>query len=306
MKHLYIIGNGFDLFTGFRTSYADFKHWLEINYVFVYENMKAAYNMEGEWWNNFEVNLGELDIHQYVRNFTPPDKSAEEIIKQIEERNNHLNSTSLIPVLYIESTCARRLRGLLDILQYYFERWVADCQSMITDTQYTYIEKDDSYFINFNYTDTLEWLYKIPDERVLHIHGRASKHDKLIFGHNQSFVGNMYDGPNHDIERTCFELSLYEKNPYEHIFEYDKLPEILFDVKEIHVYGLSISTVDEDYLDWIEQHTPQDCKWEFSWFSEQDKQRIEKFVLNHWRIKDRYQLIQLQPIYKNEINKDPQ
>ena len=178
MKHLYIIGNGFDLFTGLHTSYSDFKHWLQHKYIFVYENMKAAYNMDGKWWNDFEVNPGELDIHQYVRNFTPTEKSAEEIIKQIEERNNHLNSIGLLTDLHIESTCASRLRGLLDILQYCFERWVADCQSMITDPQYTYIEEDDSYFINFNYTDTIEWLYKIPDDRVLHIHGRASKHDK--------------------------------------------------------------------------------------------------------------------------------
>lgn len=66
MKHLYIIGNGFDLFTGLHTSYSNFKYWLQHKYIFVYENMKAAYNMEGEWWNNFEVNLGELDIHQSV------------------------------------------------------------------------------------------------------------------------------------------------------------------------------------------------------------------------------------------------
>ena len=54
MKHLYIIGNGFDLFTGLHTSYSDFKHWLEHKYIFVYENMKAAYNMDGKWWNNLK------------------------------------------------------------------------------------------------------------------------------------------------------------------------------------------------------------------------------------------------------------
>lgn len=300
MKHLYIIGNGFDIFTGLHTSYSNFKQWLQHKYIFVYENLKAAYNMDGEWWNNFEVNLGELDIHQYVRNFTPPEKSAEEIIKQIEERNNHLNSTSLVPDLHIESTCASRLRGLLDILQYCFERWVADCQSMITAPQYTNIEKDDSYFINFNYTDTIEWLYKIQDDRVLHIHGRASKHDKLIFGHNKYIHGGMFDGV--DVDQTCLELSEYQKNPYEYIFKHNELPEILSNVEFVHVYGLSLSPVDENYLDWIEENTPQDCKWEFCWFSEQDKQRIGKFVLDHWRIKDRYQLIQLQPINKYEIN----
>lgn len=114
----------------------------------------------------------------------------------------------------------------------------------------------------------------------------------------------MLDGV--DVEQTCLELSKYQKNPYEYIFKHNELPDILSNVEFIHVYGLSLSPVDENYLDWIEENTPQDCKWEFSWFSEQDKQRIEKFVLEHWRIKDRYQLIQLQPINKDEINKDPQ
>ena len=65
---------------------------------------------------------------------------------------------------------------------------------------------------------------------------------------------------------------------------------------EIRVYGLSISPVDENYLDWIEQHTPLDCKWEFSWHTDKDKERIEKFVLEHWRIRDRCTTIQLQEV----------
>ena len=80
------------------------------------------------------------------------------------------------------------------------------------------------------------------------------------------------------------------------IFRHDKLLEIISDVKEIHVYGLSISPVDEDYLDWIEKHTPQDCKWEFSWHTDKDMERIEKFVLDHWRIRDRYTTIQLKEV----------
>lgn len=296
MKHLYIIGNGFDLFTGLRTSYADFKRWLEVNYVFVYENMIAAYSMEGEWWNDFETQLGQLDIENYVRRFAKPEKPVTEIIADLETRKQQEQNTPEFSNLYSESPCANRLRGLLDILQFCFERWVVDCQSVITNPKYINIEKNDSVFINFNYTDVLEWFYEIPEERVLHIHGRASRHERLVIGHNQSFVGNMYDGPNHDIERTCFELSIYEKNPYEHIFKHDKLPEILSDVKEIHVYGLSISPVDEGYLDWIEQHTPQDCKWEFSWHKDKDLERIDKFVLNHWRIKDRHTTMQLKQV----------
>ena len=294
MKHLYIIGNGFDLFTGLRTKYADFKRWLEINYVFVYENMMATYNMDGEWWNDFEIQLGQLDVEDYVRRFTNLVKPITGNTAVLEAQKKQERITSMFPGLYSEISCANRLRGLLDILQFCFERWVNDCQRIITNPKYTNIEKNDSFFISFNYTDVLEWLYKIPEERVLHIHGRASKHERLVFGHNKHPHGGIIS--NVDVDLSCEELCRYKKNPYEHIFKHNKLPEIVSNVKEIHVYGLSISPVDEDYLDWVEQHTSQNCKWEFSWHTDKDVERIDKFVLDHTRIKDRYTTMQLQQV----------
>ena len=62
MKHLYIIGNGFDIFTGLKTSYQDFRRWLQIHYIFVYETFEAVYGIQNvEWWNDFEVSLGPLE-----------------------------------------------------------------------------------------------------------------------------------------------------------------------------------------------------------------------------------------------------
>ena len=69
MKHLYIIGNGFDIFTGIKSSYADFKKWLQRKYPFIYENLCDTYEIEGEWWNDFEINLGKLDIFSYIDKF---------------------------------------------------------------------------------------------------------------------------------------------------------------------------------------------------------------------------------------------
>lgn len=189
-KHLYIIGNGFDIFTGLKTRYVDFRWWLEHNYPFIYENMQVTYDMDVEWWNDFEVQLGKLDVQAYVRKFTPPEKPIEEILKTIEERKLFEKKYNLPPDLHHESHCAKRLRGLLDVLQYCFEKWVADCQKMITDPKYVHLKKENSFFINFNYTDVLQWLYKIPEEQVLHIHGRASKHERLIFGHSSFLRGS--------------------------------------------------------------------------------------------------------------------
>lgn len=298
MKHIYIIGNGFDLFTGLRTRYEDFRYWLEHNYAFIYENMSQAYEMKGEWWNDFEVQLGKLDVKKYVKKFTPPEKPIDEILEAIKEREALVEKYNYPPSLYPNTPCAKRLKGLLDILQYCFEKWVDYCQQIITDPIYTSVERENSFFINFNYTDVLQWLYKIPEERVLHIHGRASKHDHLVFGHGNHLYLGMQSTP--DEEETCSELNRYEKNPYSYIYRHEELPAILSDAEYVHIYGFSISKVDEDYLAWIEKNTPRDCKWEFSWYSEEDKMRINRFIFEHWEIKGRTDLMQLQPISENE------
>ena len=254
--------------------------------------MQAAYDMDVEWWNDFEVQLGKLDIREYVRKFTPPEKPIDEILKAIEERKAFEEKYKLPPKLHHDSACAKRLRGLLDVLQYCFEKWVENNQKMFTSHKYVHLEKDDSFFINFNYTDVLQGLYKISEEQVLHIHGRASKHERLIFGHNSFLRGNG----SVDDDQVCFELSKYEKHPYVYIYKNDDLPDILKDVERVHIYGFSFSPVDEDYMDWIYQHVPYTTQWEVSWFSETDKQRIDNFILNHWSLKDRMKLIKLEEI----------
>lgn len=179
------------------------------------------------------------------------------------------------------------------MLQYCFEKWVDNCQRSITDPKYVQIEKEDSFFINFNYTDVLEILYKIPEERVLHIHGQSSKHEHLIYGHNTFLLGSSM---NNDEEQVSFELSKYQKNPYEHIYKHQELQEILKDVECVHIYGFSFSPVDEDYMDWFFNNVSATSQWEISWFSEEDKNRIDKFILDHWNLKDRLKTIKLEEI----------
>ena len=293
MKHLYIIGNGFDLYTGLRTRYVDFRLWLENNYPFIFENMQATYDMDVEWWNEFEVQLGKLDIKKYVKKFTPPEKSKDVILAEIKRRKDLEEKYNLPPNLHPDVPCAKRLCGMLDVLQYCFEKWVDKCQSSITDRKYIYIENENSFFINFNYTDVLEMLYKIPEERVLHIHGRSSKHERLIYGHNMFLHGSSM---NNDEEQVSFELGKYHKNPYEHIFKHQELKAILKDVEFVHIYGFSLSAVDEDYMDWFFNNVPSTSQWEISWYSNEDKNRIDRFILDHCSLKNRLKIIRLEDI----------
>lgn len=293
MKHLYIIGNGFDIHTGLATRYADFQLWLENNYPFIYENMQAVYDIDAEWWNDFEVQLGNLDINKFVSKFTPPAKPVDEIIAEAKRKKEFEERYNIPPSLHFDSYCAKRLKGLLDVLQFCFEKWVDNCQRLITDPKYIHIEKEDSFFINFNYTDVLEMLYKIPEERVLHIHGRFSKHERLIYGHNKFLLGSSTSD---DKEQVSFELNKYHKNPYELIFKHQELQKILKDVEYVHIYGFSFSAVDEDYMDWFFNNVSATSQWEVSWFSNEDKNRIDKFILDHWNLKDRLKTIKLEEI----------
>ena len=109
--------------------------------------MQAAYDMDVEWWNDFEVQLGKLDVRAYVRKFTPPEKPIAEILNAIEKRKAFEKKYDLPPNLHHDSACARRLRGLLDVLQYCFEKWVENCQKTLTDSKYVHLEKVNSFFI---------------------------------------------------------------------------------------------------------------------------------------------------------------
>jgi hypothetical protein len=259
--------------------------------------MQAIYDIDVEWWNDFEVQLGKLNINKFVKNFTPPLKPVDEIIAEIERRKEYEQRYSIPPNLHFDSHCAKRLSGMLDVLQYCFEKWVNKCQSSIVDPMYIHIEKKDSFFINFNYTDVLEMLYNIPEERILHIHGQSSKHEHLIYGHNTSLLGISMSK---DEEQVSFELSKYQKNPYEHIYKHKELNDILKDVKYVHIYGFSFSEVDEDYMDWIFNNVSITSHWEVSWFSDEDKNRIDKFIFNHWSLKNRLNIIKLEEIAKTE------
>jgi len=292
-KHLYIIGNGFDIFTGLKTGYSDFRRWLENNYIIVYEALTSTYGADGEWWNDFENQLGYLNIFQYASDYPSIKKPLSSISKKVFDKEEPLERGDVTPHLNQESPCAQRLEGLLDMLHYCFEKWVQEEQRCIRIRKYTYIEKKNSFFINFNYTDTLERIYNISEENILHIHGRAANNERLIFGHNAPILS--YDAKNIDEQKVVDVLYRYIKNPYEYIYKYN-LHERIQNVEYIHILGFSFSDIDTPYLEWIDSHTSKHCEWEASWYSEEDKRRINTFLLENSQLKSRLHLIQIKEV----------
>lgn len=87
-----------------------------------------------------------------------------------------------------------------DIVNDIFSQWVS--QIPLALQRNVDLDSNALYF-SFNYTDTLERLYSLSEQNILHIHGRASKGEHLVVGHN-----NYCDIKNHWNDNVCIK----EKN----------------------------------------------------------------------------------------------
>ena len=73
------------------------------------------------------------------------------------------------------------MTDLYDSLQVCFEEWIAQLHAPSPEKQ-IYINGSNAKFLSYNNTRTLEDLYGIPEQRILHIHVEAGKDEKLVFG----------------------------------------------------------------------------------------------------------------------------
>lgn len=167
---LFIIGNGFDLHHNMPTGYNDYKKFLNNSHPDAIKSFEsfgyiAGYGSKDNLWSDLEKALtldAEYLIDDFVNNYHP-DLSSDSDYTFDEMRVELENATQFI----------YNFTGL------YFLEWIKS----VNPFEY-YVDKNlhfdpDDLFITFNYTATLESLYQIPSENILHIHGKIS--DELSF-----------------------------------------------------------------------------------------------------------------------------
>ena len=122
----------------------------------------------------------------------------------------------------------------------------------------TVLKNSDALFINFNYTKTLEDLYRIPEEQVFHLHGVIGG-EEFIFGHGCD--DEVSDFNPLDVGAYLEEVVEKLKKPVDNVLtNYNELFERLSSVKEIYFIGFGICSeqiwVDRPYLKAIFKETP--------------------------------------------------
>lgn len=265
---LYIIGNGFDLAHGMKTRYADFKQWLiENNRIDVIHELQSAYpariGNDFLLWSDFEIALGQYDIKKVI-NWSWEDL----FLTTVSIGGQRFDS----PQFFLDAQ-------LNDIINGAFSAWAKQIP-LAENSVYTLPE--DALYLTFNYTDTLETLYGIPDKQVLHIHGRASTGDKLIVGHNRMIDSGEYWDDRIELRENNERMQrLWNMNdlckPFDKIIESN---ESFFgqmkDVRDVHIIGHSCGEIDYPYFRKIKVSVSEKAQWHFNPHCEEDERRIEK------------------------------
>lgn len=288
MKNLYIIGNGFDLAHSLPTKYSNFKEYLISKYqideeternVFITPAYQTNYkglevfdekgfarlfiNLIDDVsndivnWSDFEDCLGKIDWekildYEYNENYI--------IDGNIDIFSNEYNYEWNRRVDFYSSIASTIGEGD-HILTDYFADWIGFIQENYIDsnlnlkklTLFEQINDADSFFINFNYTLTLEKLYNF--KNVFHIHGIAGKRN-IVVGHGASNFDFTTEDYSKDDAMSIFSqiFERYKKNTKK-IYQ-DNLKEFkkLSIIENIYIFGCSLSQVDGFYFEKISHH----------------------------------------------------
>lgn len=298
MKQLYIIGNGFDIHHGIPSRYSNYRDWLEENDAVLIERLRNYYDVDDkEWWNQFELELGHPDMADYIDETAfenEPDYGSDEF----RDRDYHAGQ--------IEAE--NEIGNLVSNIKGTFVDWVGSLPAPKSDKKIQ-LDKDDAFFINFNYTDTLQTLYNVKPVDILSIHGNVRLGTELVLGHNRAYdeldaefapeiptppddlsdeeMAEWYDemadaGEDYIHQSVRGEVISQIHNlrkDTENIIKANKKTfETLNDVQTVYIYGLSFSPVDEPYLDEVASKVnAATTKWVVSYYSDEDKENAEQF-----------------------------
>ena len=170
----------------------------------------------------------------------------------------------------------------------FFTDWIKDInaklykRAFITTASDKLIEFNrNGLFLTFNFTDTLEHLYHIPDYNVCHIHNRVSANEKPIVGHN-----SKQEEIKKPIEITQGEIDLklkiattianlnkqHSKNIKKHTDFFDRLGK---HINKVVVYGHSMNDIDIPYFRSVRNRIAPNAQWYVSYHNDDDYKAIE-------------------------------
>ncbi len=284
---LFIIGNGFDIAHNLPTRFdPDFK---SIALKCEQDNFWDLYqSREGDIWSDFENLLGRPDFNSLEEIF---DGYAPDYLSDRESDRD-----SIIGQVDLNGKLRDALCEFADVADEHLSRVRpnASIEQLISKA---------GYYITFNYTHTLEKIYGIPSERILHIHGEAGK-ENLDLGYPEgAFAPEKYyhdvrgkgRGPYREVDveeyindiedyyvRTAYDQLVAKCKSFYKEIRLDLLQAFLNEnvcgLKEIIVYGHSCA-IDFDYFGYLAANYPS-VQWKFYVRDDKQENHVRKLITN--------------------------
>ena len=281
-----IIGNGFDIWQNLNTRYSEFSkyyyehrnriakklfirpHKIEVDknetreffdVELIYGNPFWPQELSDDFWNTFEDSLAIVDDELLNLFFG----------KEPDDLRYLLKST----------------KAAKKMLRTAFVEWISTIKIQAQPNKYTF--DDTCTFLNFNYTDTLQKRFGIPDKNIFYIHGRATHQKSIIFGHNQhpevppklaKKFGGRFEGLYY-IERLLYETDKHVNKNLCSYIDYLAMSNIFpYDIREVYVLGHSFGKADHEYFRFLAEVTKETAIWHISCYSENDIMRVTKMM----------------------------
>jgi hypothetical protein len=241
MAKLYIIGNGFDLWHGLPTSYDCFYRFAKADL----DELESYYHIDTTKagpWCDFEKSLGTFDWSLFYEAHDNTDVTAEDFRPSA--------------AFGLEDDLTEQADAFVENIRKRFHEWIAEIDISTVSAMMRLSPHD--LFLTFNYTSTLQSVYGIDDERVLHIHGKSDRFDNLVFGHAETMEEEPEMDENGDSNRTMFsdaegraKYPFYAlQKPVDEVIEkYRGNFESLQGVNDVTVIGHSLNEIDLPYFD---------------------------------------------------------
>lgn len=249
---LFIIGNGFDLYHGLQTSTCDFCDILSSKNVDGdTENALEIFMNYGVDWGEYENSLKMLDLDEIeVQNLNMPD--------YLSDRESDRDGTIFNMERYLSYLNSVIEESLFEMVKMANEQ-LYDKKAKIKNV----FKKNDA-ILSFNYTSTLEELYRIDGIPILHIHGYLKNNNNLLFGYREGKNAEEYrkkhfnpsdDSRDYYVDSQREEIVRFYENWRKNIQlnELNAFLHNIHNIDQIYVMGHSMSYVDSEYMELIEK-----------------------------------------------------
>lgn len=280
MDKIVIIGNGFDIFHSIKSRYSDFKQFIEEYDSALFYRLENFFDTP-DLWSDFEENLSKLDLQELV----------EDSFDYIDGDDEHPMRDDAIVTDSIEDSINQLTSGLRNHLN----EWVLKFEYPQNPSRKFNFFTEETRFISFNYSETLQRLYSIDDANITYVHNKAEKQrishhelvdSDLIIGHsvrkspNIEYKQNPMAGmANWYAEDAFSDAKRYYINSFKdvanNLFKLDEVLAIGKSCTDVYIVGHSLSNVDIEYFKYIAQKLSKNVQYTITHYGTKELQSIQ-------------------------------